>query len=94
MVLNSTSGNLYNVENSCRDVCKFTKNMCTVFAVHDLCKDMIDALEGKVPDAEAVKMQLLFHDLYDRARSQPHPGRIGPRFALKYCDLILGDDQI
>ena len=40
MVFNGTSGNLYNIEQNFRDVCDRSENMCTVFAVYDMCKDI------------------------------------------------------
>ena len=40
MVLNGTSGNLFNQTAMSRDVCRVTKNMCTVFTVNDMCKDI------------------------------------------------------
>ena len=42
MLLNGTTNNLYPIEQACRDVCKATNNMCTVFAVYDMCKDELD----------------------------------------------------
>ena len=46
MILNSTSGNLFKIEQTCLDVCNSTKNMCTVFAVYDMCKDELRRYPG------------------------------------------------
>ena len=40
MVLNATSGNLYNVEQTCKDLIHYSENSTTVFAVYDMCKDL------------------------------------------------------
>ena len=42
MVLNDTSGNLFPIEQTCRNVCTATKRLCTVFAVYDMCKEKIE----------------------------------------------------
>ena len=42
MLLNNTNNNLLPIEQACRDVCAATNNMCTVFAVYDMCKDELD----------------------------------------------------
>ena len=42
MVLNGTSGNLFPIEQWCRDFCAITMNYCTVFAVYDMCKSQIE----------------------------------------------------
>ena len=44
MVLNTTSGNLLNIEQTCRDVVSLSKDknknmMTTAFAIYDMCKD-------------------------------------------------------
>ena len=39
-LLNETSGNIFPIEQRCKDVCLLTKNDCTVFAVFDMCKDV------------------------------------------------------
>ena len=41
LTLNGTSGNLYAIEDVCREISRYTKNMCTVFAVYDVCKSSI-----------------------------------------------------
>ena len=46
MVLNSTSGNLFNLDENCREVCEFTKNMCTVFTLNDLGRDKMKRYKG------------------------------------------------
>ena len=46
MILNSTSDSLYNIEQSCKDVCSQTKNMCTVFSVYDMKKDFLIRYPG------------------------------------------------
>ena len=45
MVLNGTSGNLYPIEQTCRDFCIITMNYCKVFAVYDMCKDELKNYE-------------------------------------------------
>lgn len=42
MVLNDTSGNIFPIEKTCRDICLVTKKLCTVFAVYDMCKENIE----------------------------------------------------
>ena len=43
MVLNTTSGNLLNIEQTCKDMVTYSKfkskAMMTAFAVYDMCKD-------------------------------------------------------
>ena len=39
MILNATSANLFPIEQTCRDFCEITKDLCTVFAQYDMCKD-------------------------------------------------------
>ena len=39
MVLNSTSGNIYPIEETARDICRFTKNLTTTLCIYDMCKD-------------------------------------------------------
>ena len=39
MVLNSTSGNVYPIEETARDICRFTKNLTTALCIYDMCKD-------------------------------------------------------
>ena len=46
MIMNDTSGNLYSIEQTCRDICVITNNMCTVFAVYDMCKDELRNYPG------------------------------------------------
>ena len=47
MVFNAaTSGNLFSIEQTLRDICLASSNMCTVFAVYDMCKDII----GRYPE--------------------------------------------
>ena len=41
MILNGISGNIFNISQTCRDVCTITKNMTTVFSVYDMCKDSV-----------------------------------------------------
>ena len=43
MVLNGTTGNLYNVDKSCKDVATITNKMTTVFAIFDMCKDEVES---------------------------------------------------
>ena len=43
MVLNGTTGNLYNVDKSCKDVATITNKMTTVFAIFDMCKDVVES---------------------------------------------------
>ena len=46
MVLNATSGNMYDLEGSCRDVCEYTKNMCTVVTLNDTGRDQKEHYKG------------------------------------------------
>ena len=66
MILNSTQENLFNLEQACINVCKQTKNMCTVFSVYDMKKDFLIRYPGlqksnveldfsPIPDVEADK---------------------------------------
>ena len=43
MVLNGTTGNLYNVDKTCKDVAEVTEKMTTVFAIFDMCKDEVES---------------------------------------------------
>ena len=45
-ILNSIQENLFNIEQSCVNVCKQTKNMCTVFTVYDMKKDFLIRYPG------------------------------------------------
>ena len=40
-VLNGTSGNLYPISRTCRDIVLSSNKMATVFAVYDICKDEV-----------------------------------------------------
>lgn len=58
--------------------------------VLDLCKDMLDQIEGIPPHPDALKCQKTYQDKFFRDAEDvyeygPH---IGPRFALKYRHLI------
>jgi len=59
MVLNGTSGNLWTAEQTCIDVCDITKNTTTVFAIFDMCKDMLSnyprLTKLAVKDGESIK---------------------------------------
>ena len=46
MILNSSNGNLFSIEQTCRNVCQITDNMCTVFAIYDMCKDLVENYPG------------------------------------------------
>ena len=46
MILNGTEGNLFPIEQTCRDFCTITDDMCTVFAEYDMCKDLLENYPG------------------------------------------------
>lgn len=46
MILNGTEANLFPIEQTCRDFCAITKDMCTVFAEYDMCKDLLTNYPG------------------------------------------------
>jgi putative glycosyltransferase (TIGR04372 family) len=56
--------------------------------IGDLCKDMLDQLEGRSPPAEARQLQDCYRGLYTGPHSSEHAGRIGPRFILKHRHLL------
>ena len=60
MVLNQTSGNLYPIEQMCRDICYMTNNFCTVFAVFDMCKDVKEMYkELSLKEAKPVRKSII-----------------------------------
>ena len=56
--------------------------------ISELVLDMEDRLAGRTPPAEAVRLQNAFNALYRGSNYHPLAGRIAPRFAMKYRDLI------
>ncbi len=58
--------------------------------IAELCQDMFDLLEGKEPTQEATDQQDAFGNrhLKDLPDVNIHGPRIGPRFSVKYSDLI------
>lgn len=54
----------------------------------DLCKDMLDQLEGRRPSVEAGQLQDDYRSLYTGPHTGEYSGRIGPRFILKYRYLL------
>lgn len=56
--------------------------------VLDLCKDMIDFVEGRTAPSEARRLQEVFRTFFEGPRASVYSSRIGPRFALKYRYLI------
>jgi putative glycosyltransferase (TIGR04372 family) len=67
---------LYWVENSPDDIL-------------DLCKDMMDRLEGRAPPVGARLIQEAYRKLHDGPNDDDFSSLIGPRFALKYQNLIM-----
>jgi len=56
----------------------------------DLCKDMLDRLEGVEPSEAGAKYQQIFIDKFgSKGKSFPFAPRIGPRFAEKYRSMIV-----
>lgn len=60
--------------------------------IMDLCRDMLDQLDGKAPDPEVKRLQRLFKErFYSECPGFLEYGpEIGPSFALKYRALIEG----
>ena len=46
MILNAFEANLFPIEQWSRDFCDITKDMCTVFAEYDMCKDQLTNYPG------------------------------------------------
>ena len=59
----------------------------------DGCKDMLESLEGRAPPAPAREIQDVYADQYlsDYAGYE-FAAQIGPRFVIKYRDLIVPED--
>jgi len=54
----------------------------------DLCKDMVDMIEGRPANPEAIRLQEIYRQFHFGALTSRYSSRIGPRFALKYRHLI------
>ena len=46
MILNEITGNLYKIENTCRNIAQNGKQKCVVFSVYDMCKDILSRYKG------------------------------------------------
>lgn len=58
--------------------------------VADVCRDMLDALDGKALELETVQMQNFYADQYlSKDAEYQDSALLAPRFALKYRDLIV-----
>ena len=58
MVLNDTSGNLFNIEQELKDLCYIGKGQCYVWAVFDMCKSDIRNYPGLTLKREEKKFHI------------------------------------
>ena len=67
MILNGINNSLYNIEGMCRSVCKSTNEMCTVFSIYDLSKDLLMRYPGLTNASE--------QDMYVNKSTTPLKGK-------------------
>ena len=56
--------------------------------IRNLCMDMMDWTDGRLPGPEAVRLEETHRMLYDGVDRSTEAGRIGARFALRHAHLI------
>ncbi len=54
----------------------------------DLSKDMFDMIDGHAVDPEAARLQEVYRKFHCGPQASEYSSRVGPRFALKYRELI------
>jgi putative glycosyltransferase (TIGR04372 family) len=56
--------------------------------VKNMCMDMLDLVDGRAADTEALRLQDQYRQLYTGVDAGPYAARINPRFARRYAHLI------